>query len=277
MPKHFISLTGSTADAGSRITITGDAVHHFIHVLRIKPGFQAIFCDGANIDYTAVYITSDTKTLTCTFEIIEKTLCTTEPPFFITVYQGLPKGDKFESVIQKCVELGASRIVPVYTAHAMIKNAEKKHPRYQKIAEAAAGQSMRGIIPEVVIPLEFTQVFLQVFSQELTQASMQTTKQGYHLKSLSSSEMDCHLVALSPSEIPCGMSDQAHSLRRFLHSEPPQRINIWIGPEGGFSKEEVTALLSAGGQIVSLCPRVLRTETAAPALLSQISLLWEYR
>ena len=260
---------------GDVVTLRGETAHHLLHVLRLKPGAEVTLCDGARMDYTAILREStgrklrpvggnlqptDSRNFECAFEIIASTPCATEPPMPITVYQAHPKGDKIESIIQKSVELGAAKIIPLYTAHTLAKNIEKKQPRYQKIAHAAAAQCNRGILPEVTMPVRFENAV--------------GTKPSQHL----------WIAALSPSETGAESLPTLVGLVRSLyaasqsclnHPALPASLSIWIGPEGGFSRGEVDSLLSVGAHAVSLGPRVLRTETAAPALLAQISLLWE--
>jgi len=250
MPKYFFLPEDRK---GQAVILRGETAHHLRHVLRLREGARVVLGDGANMDYAAVLYKVDGQTLT--FNIVEGTACLTELPMPVVVFQSLPKGDKFETVIQKCVELGAAKIIPVYTEHSLVKNAEKKHVRYQKIANAAAEQCMRGILPEVCLPMRFTDA---VQAREAVQ-----------------------LVALAPSETLYALADEPVqtlpsllALRDEKITAIPKSIGIWIGPEGGFSATEVAALLRVGAHPVSLGARVLRTETVAAALLAQISLLW---
>ena len=228
----------------------GDGAHHLLHVLRMKEGARVTLCDGQSTDYPAILREADRKKMLCHFTTQAPAPCETELRLPIALYQSLPKGDKFEAVIQKCVELGVFSILPVYTAHSLAKNADKKTARYQKIAEAAAGQSMRGIVPQVHLPATFAQALAQAEKTAL------------------------HLIALSPSEAPADFTPR--TLREILSEAPrPCAISLWIGPEGGFSPQEVTALLDVGAIPFTFGKRVLRTETAAPAALAQISCLLE--
>jgi 16S rRNA (uracil1498-N3)-methyltransferase len=248
MPKYFFTEDNSVSSISS-LVLKGETAHHLLHVLRLKPGAEVTLCDGKCMDYSAVLEETDTKRLTCRFKLSALTPCNTELRTPVTLYQSLPKGDKMEWVVQKAVELGVYKIAPLYSAHSLAKNAEKKIPRYQKIVEAAAGQSMRGIIPEVSQPLSFNQAL----------AGMNA--------------LDCVLVACSPSEAP----DNALPVRpgEFLRTVSPCAISLWVGPEGGFSPKEIVALIAAGATPISLGQRVLRTETAALAALAQITALLE--
>ncbi|MCL2204245.1 MAG: 16S rRNA (uracil(1498)-N(3))-methyltransferase [Defluviitaleaceae bacterium] len=241
MPKYFFPA----GDAGEALTLRGETAHHLLHVLRLKPGARITLCDGNCRDYAAVLREVDAKGASCLLELSPPVLCETEPFIPVTLYQALPKGDKMETVIQKSVELGVHKIIPLYTAHSLVKNAEKKIARYQKIAEAAAGQSMRGIIPLISPPMKFPQALGEAF-------------------------FPVHwLVAVSPSEAPD--HSPPVSLRSFFRAHASGSIGLWIGPEGGFSPEEITALIAAGATPITLGKRVLRTETAALAALAQIN------
>jgi len=277
MSKYFFAPEDKTGDT---VSLHGETAHHLLHVLRLKPGAEVTLCDGACNDYHAVLCEPTGRNLrpveACTFTITSTKPCTTEPPMPITVYQAHPKGDKIESIIQKSVELGAAQIVPLYTAHTLAKNIGKKQPRYQKIVASAAEQCNRGIVPEVTEPMKFKDAVANVPPR---------------LPFGSNEAPHIWLVALSPSEVGdatlYSMVELAEKLNPQLRNgfsppttppfEPLASLGIWIGPEGGFSPDEVKSLLTAGAYAVSLGPRVLRTETVAPALLSQISLLWELK
>jgi 16S rRNA (uracil1498-N3)-methyltransferase len=248
VPKYFFNP--NDLNKGD-LTFRNETAHHLLQVLRLKPGAQVTLCDGKNSDYTAVLREADAKRMVCRLDVSEPIPCETEAPVFTTLYQALPKGDKMELIIQKCVELGVGKIVPLYTAHTLAKNAEKKTERYQRIAESAAEQSMRGIIPEVTLPQTFAQILAKKKNESLW------------------------LVALSPLEFP--KSTPIKTLAKVFRVlvTLPASIGLWVGPEGGFSPEEVSALLTAGAVSFTLGQRVLRTETAGLAALAQINCLTE--
>jgi 16S rRNA (uracil1498-N3)-methyltransferase len=235
------------------VALRNDTAHHLIHALRIKPGTQVTLCDGKGTDWTGTLREVDVKRGICRFGLSEPTPCVTEPHIPVTLYQALPKGDKMELIIQKCVELGVHKIIPVYTAHSLIRDAEKKTARYQRVSLSAAEQSLRGIVPRIMPP--------------------QTLTQALEEKNICA----LPLVALSPKEadgfMPHWRRDKTASLLEILRPPFPASIDLWIGPEGGFSLEEAAALANAGTIPISLGPRVLRTETAALAALAQINLL----
>ena len=280
MAKYFFTPADKTGDT---VILRGETAHHLLHVLRLRPGATVTLCDGARTDYTAVLqpaeATASRPAINCTFQITHQSRCTTEPPTPITVYQSLPKGDKFESIIQKSVELGAANIVPLYTAHTLAKNVEKKIARWQKIADSAAVQCNRGILPEVTPPQRFADALEKAIKNALSADEKSTNSNGTTDATTSAMAPALWLAALSPSEAgeeTLPTLAQLFRMPNLPQNEPlPAAINIWIGPEGGFAREEVDRLLAAGAHAVSLGPRVLRTETAAPALLAQISLVWE--
>jgi len=272
--------------ADGRVVLHGDAAKHLLHVLRLKPGASVLLCNGKGTDYPAVLHEADLQKNICLFITGESVPCDTEMQIPITLYQGLPKGDKMEWVIQKSVELGVTRIVPVYTAHSLVKNAEKKVVRYQKIALSAAEQSQRGIVPKVCTPCNFEAAVSLIMdgryetanrrdAADKKETSTPNTTKRFPLRGL---------VAVSPSEVPEGAPLKL--LRDYLSdykgastkpedntSFPP--LSIWVGPEGGFSAMEVKTLVTSGLVLVSLGKRILRTETAGPALLAQIQCLME--
>jgi len=237
MPKYFFSPT-QLHDA--QITLDGDTAHHLLHVLRVNTGDKIILCNGAATDYSGTIIAIKSKPPNITVKIEETLLSRTEPPTKVSLYQGLPKGDKMDLIIQKCVELGIHEIIPVITSRAVARDSAKKAERYQRIAESAAGQSMRGIIPKVHTALSFDDAVAQV---------TETTFIAYE-------------------------DEQTNNLNAML-TKRPAAIDIWIGPEGGFSKEEISALTNKGAKTFTLGPRILRTETAAIVSLAQIMFIVE--
>lgn len=165
-----------------------------------------------------------------------------ELPSKIYLFQGLPKADKLELIIQKAVELGVYQVIPVETKRSVVKLDEKKAKaktaRWQQIAEAAAKQSKRGIVPEVKEPMSFKNAL------ELVKA------------------MDVKLI---PYELAEGME----KTRQLIESvKPGQEIAVFIGPEGGFDEAEIEAAVGAGLEPITLGRRILRTETAPLAVLS---------
>lgn len=223
-----------------RIILTGSDVNHMKNVLRMRIGEDVWISDGKEKEYH------------CTIESFEEEnavlhiLYAQEPqyelPSRIYLFQGLPKGDKMELIIQKAVELGAYAIVPVETRRCIVKldekKALKKTARWQQIAESAAKQSKRILIPQVK----------QVM--------------GWRDALALAKELD---VLLIPYELAKGIKETREILSNI---KPGQSVGIFIGPEGGFEEEEVQAAMEAGAKPVTLGKRILRTETAGMTMLS---------
>lgn len=225
---------------GKNIIITGADVNHIKNVLRLERGDWIIACDGMGKDYIsriAVIDSTCIKLETCKVQESGTELGTS-----LVLFQGVPKGDKMEFIIQKSVELGVSAIVPVFMNRCVVKlNKEKslkKQERWQKIAEAAAKQSGRGIVPEVNIPV--------------------TLKEAFDIA-----------ASLEYNIIPYELQDGIEKSREVIKEACGKKsAGIFIGPEGGFEKEEVQDAISMGIKPVSLGKRILRTETAGMAVLS---------
>lgn len=223
-----------------RIILTGSDVNHMKNVLRMRIGEDVWISDGKEKEYH------------CTIESFEEEnavlhiLYAQEPqyelPSRIYLFQGLPKGDKMELIIQKAVELGAYAIVPVETRRCIVKldekKALKKTARWQQIAESAAKQSKRILIPQVK----------QVM--------------GWRDALALAKELD---VLLIPYELAKGIKETREILSNI---KPGQSVGIFIGPEGGFEEDEVQAAMEAGAKPVTLGKRILRTETAGMTMLS---------
>ena len=232
--------------AGNQVTITGPDVNHIRNVLRMKPGElvrisdEKDFCAQCRVEE----LWEDQILLT-----IEEEGESTELPAQVTLFQGLPKGDKMEWIIQKNTELGIARIVPVAMKRSVVKLDAKKSAskvtRWQAIAESAGKQSGRTKLPEV--------------SQVMTYAQMLAESKDYDL-------------LLLPYESAEGM-DAVRSL--FAQAKPGMRIGILIGPEGGFEPAEVEAAVAAGWKVLSLGRRILRTETAGLTVMANLMLQLE--
>ena len=223
-----------------RITVTGSDLNHMKNVLRMRIGEDVWISDGGEKEYH------------CTIEEFQEDcavlhiLYAQEPryelPSRIYLFQGLPKGDKMELIIQKAVELGVYSIIPVETRRCVVKldakKAQKKTARWQQISESAAKQSKRMLIPQV---------------QNVT---------GWKEALALAKELD---VLLIPYELAKGMKET----REIISSiKPGQSVGIFIGPEGGFEEEEVRNAMEAGARPVTLGKRILRTETAGMTMLS---------
>lgn len=228
----------------TNIKLTNETAHHLLHVLRIKPNENIILCDGNSTDYHCTIIEANTKKLFVTCQIITSSPCTTEPSTSIRLYQALPKGDKLDMIIQKCVELGVVEIIPLITTRSISqKPSTAKQDRFQRISESAAGQSMRGIIPKV---------------NEVH--TLSTALEHSHQNQL-------NIVAYE--------NEKHQTLKHLLNIPYPTNVGIWIGPEGGYTQDEIDMLTSAHVKTATLGTRILRTETAAIATIAQIICLSE--
>ncbi|MBQ4332617.1 MAG: 16S rRNA (uracil(1498)-N(3))-methyltransferase [Clostridia bacterium] len=232
MPRFFIDYTLSVGDTA---VIEGADARHIAGALRMTPGESLTLCDGRGTDYTCTICTVERERVTLSVEAAAPT--TAEPSLAVTLYMGLPKGDKMELIIQKAVELGVTAIVPVATGRSIVrldqKDAAKKQTRWQKIAVEAAGQSGRGIIPTVEIPMAWKQA-LERLAQENT------------------------LLCYEGGGAPIGQ----------LVTPADRAVSLVVGPEGGFDPAEVEAVTAAGGRIATLGPRILRCETAPIAAIA---------
>lgn len=229
MPKFF---TKTDYISDNELKIVGEDVSHISKVLRMSAGDNIIVCDGEGNDYDAV-ITSVSKTEVVA-KIMGKYVCDAEPCVDVILYQALPKQGKMEYIIQKNTELGVKKIIPVYTKRCVVKPSDKSE-RWNKVAESAAKQCGRGVIPEVLPTISFDEAVKQM--------------QEYDL-------------ALMPYEC-----EEDTSLKSVLKSSEYKTVSIFIGPEGGFDLKEVEAAKAAGIKSVTLGKRILRTETAASAVL----------
>lgn len=224
----------------NKIFMQGSDVNHIRNVLRMKPGEDVRVNDGRGKTYLCCI--SSYEEQTAVLDILKELDSDTELPSRIILFQGLPKGDKMEWIVQKAVELGAYSIVPFAAKRSVVKldekKAVKKQARWQLIAKGAAEQSGRGIIPEVST--------VRTFAEALGMAG----------------ELD---VVLIPYELEEGMKETARVLENI---ECGQSVGIFIGPEGGFEEEEVERAKEAGAYAITLGKRILRTETAGLTTLS---------
>lgn len=222
-----------------KILIKGENYNHIKNVLRMKQGEKLQICNKQNGDsYLTQIYGIDVDEIEC--EIIEK-LESNEPKQKITIFQGIPKSDKMEYIIQKSVELGASEIIPVQMRYcvAKIKNPEKKIKRWQAISESAAKQSKRTIIPTIGYPITVKELYTRI------------------------REFDQTILAYE--------NEANYTIKQELqNSKKAKQIAIVIGPEGGVCEDEVKNMVQEGAKCVSLGKRILRTETASIMLLSMI-------
>lgn len=219
---------------GDTFHLTGADCNHIKNVLRMKKGDTfLVSCEGKSHLCSLTECEQDFAIA----EIIEENFQNTELPVKIYLFQGLPKGDKMELIIQKAVELGVHKIIPVEMNRCVVKLDGKKKAsktaRWQAIAESAAKQSKRTLVPEIEIPVSYTEAIKKA------------------------ADLDLFLV---PYESKRGMEDTKDAISLMKKGSS---VGILIGPEGGFEETEVEKAFSAGGKVISLGSRILRTETAA--------------
>ena len=230
----------------NRYFICGDDFNHIKNVLRMTVGEQfLVSCEGVSDLCELESIENDTVVA----KIIEPNYQNTSLPINIHLFQGLPKSDKLELIIQKAVELGVATVTPVSMKRSIVKIDDKKkknkRERWQAIAEAAAKQSKRTAVPEVCDVLSYKEFIARA------------------------KELDLLLV---PYECAEGTAATKAALREIKSG---MNIGIIIGPEGGFEPKEIEDALNIGGRVISLGSRILRTETAAITTIAMCMLYSE--
>ncbi len=227
---------------------SGEEAKYLADVLRMQIGECISLCDGARVDLTGKIIKLSRDSVTV--ELIDRAPNSTEPPYEAVLYQALVKGDKMDLIIQKGVELGVSRIVPVSCVRSIVKidakDAVKKTARWQKIAEEAARQCGRGKVPAIDSPVSFS----EALDQAVTESDLVFLPwEGEKSRPLS-------LL----------LEEFAYSVQHSDKAVP--RLCFFIGPEGGFDPKEIDLAAAADVKTVTLGRRILRTETAGIAVLS---------
>lgn len=238
MYRFYVDESGIS---GNVITISGSDVNHIKNVLRMKQGDRIIANNREGIDYYCVIESISQDEVGLVIESSKKSEAELKTRLYL--FQSLPKHDKMEFIIQKAVELGVHEIIPIITKRCVVrledvKKQEKKTARWQAIAEAAAKQSARGIIPKVNMPMKFAD------------AALYAKKLEYNI---------------IPFEHAEGMD---YSRRIMDEAAECRSVGIFIGPEGGFERQEIELAEDAGIKVVSLGNRILRTETAGMTVLS---------
>lgn len=234
---------------GDLLTVTGPEVNHIRNVMRLKPGEEisvSIGEDGKEYRYGIETLEEDR--VICRLRFVKDK--DVELPVKVLLFQGLPKSDKMDLIVQKAVELGAAEIIPVSMQRCVVKldaaRAGKKIQRWQTIAESAASQSRRGVIPRVLPPMTMEEAV--AYAEQNTQVRV----------------------------LPYELQKDDGSTKDYLESiRAGQAVSIFIGPEGGFTPGEVELARQAGIRPISLGPRILRTETAGLAFLSWLIYILE--
>ena len=218
--------------------IAGEDAKHIARVLRMREGGALSICDAQGREYDAVITRVSPDEVVCALG--EPHPAEAESPCRVTLFQCLPKTGKLETIVQKCTELGAYAIAPVFSERCVVvpdRDFDKKRERYARVALEAAKQSRRAAIPEI-LPL-------------------------VAIKAVDPAAFSLFLVAYE--------EESAVTLKSVLRGiDPPETVGLLIGPEGGLTEAEVARLVSRGARSVSLGRRILRTETAGMAMLAQV-------
>lgn len=240
MHRFFVDKENILETEGMIIIDDKEDVKHIAKVLRLAEGEGIEVCDGHHYAYIGEIIAATKSEVKVS--IIDKYRSKTEANISVTLYQGIPKSAKMDLIVQKCTELGVNEIVPLMTQRTIVqlkdkKSEEKKVERWQKIADEAAKQCKRGVLPTVGMPITFEQMLNSMAQYDLV--VMPYEKEGtVGLKSIAKINDDL------------------------------KKIAIIIGPEGGFEEDEVRAAEDVGVVPITLGPRILRTETAGFVTLS---------
>jgi 16S rRNA (uracil1498-N3)-methyltransferase len=236
MPRFFVKPEDIGVDS---IKISGDEYNHIKNVLRLKASDIITVSDGMGTDYTARIGGFESNCVMA--DIISSNTNFTEPPIEVTLFQGIPKSDKMDLIIQKSIELGVKRIVPVKMERTVVKfgsekDVDSKVTRWQRIALEASKQCNRGRLAKVERPVAFD-------------AALELSGNSH--------------IRILPYE-----NEKANTLKTALENNGVKDISVFIGPEGGFTEEEVRSAELANVIPVTLGPRILRTETAGIVVLS---------
>lgn len=243
MPRFFVT---KEQISDKTIYINGADAHHIARSLRMAEGDEVVVCDGCGGEFLCKL--QRIRDEECLCDIVNSIDSGAEPKIFITLCMAYPKGDKLETVIQKAVELGVCRIIPFESSRCIkrpkAEKAEKQIARLSRIAEEAAKQCGRSIIPEVTQPMTYKQMLAE--------------------------------AAKSQMALFCYEAEDGTNIKQALEKErSPSSISVIVGSEGGFSQDEVKEATSVGCLSVSLGNRILRCETAPAYALSAISYCYE--
>ena len=231
------------------IVITGQDVNHIKNVIRLKSGDEISVSNGMDgKDYRCGITEITEEEVRCELRFIKED--GVELPAKVYLFQGLPKSDKMELIVQKAVELGVYEIIPVATKRAVVKLDDKKAKtkivRWQGIAEAAAKQSKRGIVPQIHS--------IMTYKDALAYAA----------------DMDCKLVPYEMEESLDGAGGMQGTRKMLEAIKPGEAVAVFIGPEGGFDDSEIQSAISHGMKPITLGKRILRTETAGMTVMAWI-------
>lgn len=229
--------------AGGRVTFDREESRHLARVLRLRPGDTVIVADGAGRDYT---VRVETTGELATGTVLGVAARGVESPLRLTLVQSVPKGDKMETIVRAATELGVARVVPVLTERTIVSlepaRWRERARRWQRVAKEAAKQCGRALVPAVEVPRPLADVLAADEPADvrlcLWEAAAPEGERG-------------GLAASLPPALP-----------------PNARVHLLVGPEGGLARREVEAARDRGWTVVGAGPRILRTETAGPAIIA---------
>ena len=216
-------------------TITGSEQHHLRNVLRLTPGATIRIIDGQGNVYIAEVLDTGTHRESSQVRILSHEFHARAAPS-LTLFQGLPKNDKMELILQKTTEIGVTQIVPIHSAHALQNPSQNRYERWHRVVISATKQCKRAWLPELCAPQAYAASLVQLdkFSLRLIlNPQIEHESQVQHIKTV------------------------------LQEVSQPTSIALFVGPEGGFSKQEVTTAIERGCIPVTLGTNILRTETAA--------------
>ncbi len=249
MPRFFVTASqiGVRDDGSKTVLIMGDDALHITKSLRMKAGEAVCVCDMARREYDCTVVSTGESVLLL---VESERACDTEPPYKAVLYQALIKGDKFDTVVQKAVECGASEIVPFISQRCVVrlnkKECEKKIVRWQRIAEEAAKQCGRGIVPKICPMLTFDEMLSAAKEADVSVFCYEAESMNTLPETLEGAKKDC-------------------------------TVAVVIGSEGGFSVKEAESAKTAGLVSTGLGKRILRTETASSFVLACVSYALELK
>lgn len=238
--------------AGGRVTFDREESRHLSRVLRLRPGDTVIAADGAGRDYT---VRVETVGEIATGTVLGVAAREVESPLRVTLVQSVPKGDKMEAIVRAATELGVVRVVPVLTERTIVSlepaRWRERARRWQRVAKEAAKQCGRAVVPPVEVPRPLADVLAADEPADLRlcfwEGAATTAGEGGGQAGLLGTTLAAGLPASLPRDA---------------------RVHLLIGPEGGLSRDEVDAARARAWKVVGVGPRILRTETAGPAIIA---------
>lgn len=264
MQRYFVEVADWSED---RIALGGQDAHHLQRVMRARVGEQVICSDGERREALAEIVALGECVQ---LRVVEWLAMEREPALQVWIAQALPKGDKLETVLQKCTELGASRFMPFVSERTVVqydaKKEAKRMERWQKIVKEAAEQAHRSRVPVVEAPSGWAQVLAAAGEVDAALICYEKREsQSLSLRQVLRATSGDRIAGGSGSG-DVGDSDSSDS----IVASGLRRVLIVVGPEGGFSEREIAVAEQAGMRAVTLGKRILRTETAALVALSCI-------